>query len=202
MELDVLLTTLKEVGYVGIFLWLWLGMLGIPVPNEAIVTTIGYLSSTNTLQADIVFLVGYLGIVASLTTSYLLGKVLGKNLVVFLSKKKGTKRSIRKALHLIKKYHVYSLVVSYFIPGVRIFVPFLYGMMRLSYFRFALLSYTTAFIWFCLFFSLGMLSGTNKDLSMYVALTAIVLISVISVLINWFRRRKKRMSEQIPSEYT
>ncbi|RXI98682.1 DedA family protein [Anaerobacillus alkaliphilus] len=202
MELDVLLTTIKDVGYVGIFLWLWLGMLGVPVPNEAIVTTIGYISTTNLLQSDIVFIVGYLGILASLTTSYFLGRVIGKRIVSFLSMKKGTKKSIRKALHLIKKYHVYSLVISYFIPGVRIFVPFLYGMMRLSYLRFALLSYTTALIWFCLFFSLGRLSGTNEDLSIYVAITAIISISIFSIILNWFKKKKKRLAEQVPGEYS
>ncbi|MCT8137221.1 DedA family protein [Anaerobacillus sp. CMMVII] len=199
MELDVLLIVLKELGYLGIFLWLWLGMLGIPVPNEAIVTTIGYLSTTNMLQGNKVFLVGYLGIVASLSTSYLLGRVFGKTLVNHLSKKKGTKTSLRKALHLIKKYHVYSLIVSYFIPGVRIFVPFLYGMMRLSYLRFALLSYSTAFIWFSLFFLLGMVTGTNEDQAIYVTIVIVFSVSIGSIVINALKKKKKRVEESLHS---
>jgi membrane-associated protein len=196
MELDVLLTAvLKELGYVGIFLWLWLGMIGIPIPNEAIVTTIGYLSTTQILQGDKVFFAGYLGIIASLTTSYLLGRFIGEKLVSYLSKRKGPKTSIRKALYLIKKYHVYSLVISYFIPGVRIFVPFLYGMMRLSYVRFATLSYLTALLWFSIFFVLGVFTGKNDDLAIYITVAVVITISVGSLIIKFVRRKKKRVEE-------
>jgi membrane-associated protein len=199
MELDVLLAVLKELGYVGIFLWLWLGMLGIPIPNEAIVTTIGYLSTTNMLQGDKVFFVGYLGILASLTTSYLLGRIIGKKLVNYLSRKKGTKTSIRKAIYLINKYHMYSLIISYFIPGVRIFVPFIYGMMRLSYIRFAALSYTTALVWFSLFFSLGMATGNHEELSILLTIAIVALICIVPLIVNLYKRKKKPVEESFHS---
>lgn len=195
MELDILINVIKELGYLGIFLWLWLGMLGIPIPNEIIVTTIGYLATTHILQYEIVFIAGYLGIVASLTTSYLLGRIIGKPLVSYFSKRKSTKSAIRKGIHLIKKFHVYSLVISYFIPGVRNFVPFLYGMMRLSYLRFALLSYSTAFVWFSLFFTLGTVSGRNEDISIFVTVAAVVTISFGSFVVNWIKRKKKRVEQ-------
>jgi membrane-associated protein len=195
MEIDILVNVVKELGYLGIFLWLWLGMLGIPIPNEIIVTAIGYLATTHILQFEIVFIAGYLGIVASLTTSYLLGRIVGKPLVRFFSKRKSTKESIRKGIHLIKKFHVYSLVISYFIPGVRNFVPFLYGMMRLPYLRFALLSYSTAFVWFSLFFTLGSVSGINGDISIYITVAAIVTISFGSFVVNWIKRKKKRVEQ-------
>jgi membrane-associated protein len=199
MESDIILNIIKELGYLGIFLWLWLGMLGIPIPNEVIVTTVGYLTTTPYLQVEKVFIAGYLGILASLSTSYLLGRLLGRKLVGYLSKKGQTKSSIRKALHLIKKYHVYSLIISYFIPGVRNFVPFLYGMMRLSYFRFALLSYSTAFVWFSLFFLLGRVSGLNEDISIYVTVSAVVIISFGSFVINWIKRKRRHVKEQLHS---
>lgn len=195
MELDILINVIKELGYVGIFLWLWLGMFGIPVPNEIIVTSIGYLANTDILQVEKVFISGYLGVVASLTTSYLLGRTVGKPLVGYFSKKNRTKSSIRKAIHLIKKFHAYSLVISYFIPGVRNFVPFLYGMMRFSYFRFALFSYSTAFVWFSVFFALGTVSGRNEDISIYVTVAAVITISFGSFVANWIKRKKKRVQQ-------
>lgn len=195
MELDILINVIKELGYLGIFLWLWLGMLGIPIPNEIIVTTIGYLATTHILQIEIVFIAGYLGIVASLTTSYLFGRIVGQPLVRYFSKRKSMKSSIRKGLHLIKKFHIYSLVISYFIPGVRNFVPFLYGMMRLSYLRFALLSYSTAFVWFSLFFTLGTVSGKNEDISIFVTVAAVVTISFGSFVVNSIKRKKKRVEQ-------
>lgn len=195
MELDVLLTVLKELGYYGIFLWLWLGMLSVPVPNEAIVTTVGYLASMQILEVQKAFVAGYLGIIASLTTSYLIGRTIGRKLVSSLSKKKGTKTSIRKGLYLIKKYHTYSLVISYFIPGVRIFVPFLYGMMRLSYFRFAFFSYSTAFVWFSLFFLIGMFTGKNEDFSIYLIIALVISISSVPLVIKWLKKKKNRVEE-------
>ena len=197
MEVALVTEALKELGYFGIYLWLWLGMLGIPIPNEIIVTTIGYLATTKFLEIDKAFLVGYFGIVTSLTTSYLIGKLIGGRLYIYLQKKKRSHRSLKKSVLLMNKFHVFSLCISYFIPGLRNFVPFMYGMMKLPYLRFALFSYTTAFVWFTLFFSIGLFTGVNENYSIYVSLSAITLILSISLMIRIKNSRKRRAAERI-----
>ncbi|OIJ18160.1 hypothetical protein BKP45_11235 [Anaerobacillus alkalidiazotrophicus] len=103
MEIDVLKNLLNELGYFGVFLWLWLGMLGIPVPNEVVVASIGYLSTTPLLKIEKVIIIGYLGLISSLTTSYLLGRIVGKRFVRYFSIKPGSKSSLRKASKFNKK---------------------------------------------------------------------------------------------------
>ncbi|WML47089.1 hypothetical protein RCG23_16045 [Neobacillus sp. PS3-34] len=41
MEMEMLLQFFEDNGYLGIFLWLWLGIFGLPVPNEIISMTVG-----------------------------------------------------------------------------------------------------------------------------------------------------------------
>ncbi|WP_078551489.1 DedA family protein [Bacillus alkalicellulosilyticus] len=157
MDVDFLLVAVKDYGYVALFLWVWLGMFIAPVPNEVLVSSFGFISGT-LLHPPLAFIMTYSGIVASLTTSFFIGRFIGYPVLQWLQRK-GTRKYITIATSLIDKYQTYSLSFSYFIPGVRNIVPFLYGMRKLSFLKFALLAYSSAFVWCSLFFFSGMYFG-------------------------------------------
>lgn len=163
MELDFILNLIEENGYIGLFLWLWIGVFGIPIPNEIISMTIGLAASMKVLNPIVMFIVTYLGILAALTTSYLIGKYIGRPLLPFFEKRKRSATVIEKSLRIMDKYHAYSLTFSYFIPGMRNFVPFLYGLSKLPFKTFIIFAYTGAAIWLTIFFSLGYWFGDHKE---------------------------------------
>lgn len=199
MEVEIVIETFKEYGYLGIYFWLWLGMLGIPIPNEVIVTTIGYLTKTTLLEGPKTFMISYLGIISSLTTSYLFGRLIGSKLLTFFSKYKRPSRSIERSISLIHKLHVYALSISYFLPGARNFVPFLFGTMKLPFLRFAIFSYLTSFFWFVIFFSFGRFSKGNERLSIIVSVGAIAVVTFVSLLVR-MKKRKNYLNEQLQSK--
>ncbi|OIJ12502.1 hypothetical protein BKP37_13820 [Anaerobacillus alkalilacustris] len=61
----------------------------------------------------------------------------------------------------------------------------------------ALLSNFTAFVWFSLFFSLGMLTGQNSDSSTYITIPALIILILGFLYVNWIKRKKKRVEEQL-----
>lgn len=185
MDLDLIMDIIEKNGYLGLFLWLWFGVFGLPVPNEVISMTVGLAASLGALHPVSAFVVTYCGILAALTTLYLLGRLVGRRLISTLEKRKRFSNTLKKSLRLLERYHALSLSFSYFIPGVRNFLPLLYGFSRLPYRSFALFAYSGAFIWLLVVFSIGYLFGDNvevvgkygEELAVCASLTALVLIT-------------------------
>ncbi|MFT9598992.1 DedA family protein [Mesobacillus sp.] len=194
MDLELVINIIEDNGYLGLFLWLWFGVFVIPVPNEVILMTVGLASAKGSLNPILAFLVTYMGISAAFTSTYLLGRVIGRRLLRLLGKKKRFANSIESAMKLMERYHAFSLSLSCFAPGVRYLVPLLYGFSRLPIKTFAVFAYSGAFVWVSIIFLLGYLFGDKMDIVMkynkefWLVILAFVIISTIFV----YRRRKIR----------
>ncbi|MGJ7920094.1 DedA family protein [Neobacillus sp. LXY-4] len=197
METDFILEIIKDYGYIGLFFWLWLGIFGIPVPNEVIVMSIGFLSYEKVLHPVATFIVTYSGIVAALTTCYSLGRFVGRPFLHFFEKRKRFSRKIDSSFRLIERYHAFSLSLSYFLPGFRNFVPFLYGVSKYSFRSFMIFSYGGALVWLSIVFSIGYwFNGNIKTILVFgneflFGLATVVIFVIIFKLIH--RKRIKKM---------
>lgn len=196
MELDFILDIIEKSGYLGLFLWLWLGVFGAPVPNEVIIMTVGLAAAEDVLNPFITFLVTYAGILFALTTSFIIGKYIGGPILPFFQKRKRFAKEIDKSFKLMEKYHAYSLSLSYFIPGLRNFVPFLYGVSKLPYKTFALFAYVGAFVWLIISFSLGYWFGDHREeiakveSEFFIAIGVFILCYIIAKVIIKKRKQK------------
>lgn len=160
----------------------------------------GVVSSIGILKPIPAFLLTYLGVVSGLSLGYVLGRMMGLRVIDRLLAKQKNQHLI-KAQNLLEKYNHYALVLSYFIPFVRHIVPYLVGINKMSFKRYALYSYTTGFFWTLFYFVLGTGFGENieriADLAFqYGALFGIVLgIGIIAYLLynrtNTIRRSKQ-----------
>lgn len=184
MELHELLSYIEQYGYAALFFCLWLGIVGMPVPDEMIVMSGGFVSSLGILSVIPAFLLTYLGVVSGLSLGYILGKIFGVKVLDKLMKKKKAKYLLQSQ-ELINRYGHYALVTSYFIPVVRHIVPYLVGMNRMSFQTYVLYSYTTGFVWTLLYFILGSMFG--KHIEMIVELATkygIYFGSIIVVIVS------------------
>ncbi|MGE5700924.1 MAG: DedA family protein [Clostridia bacterium] len=184
LSLDMLLAILEQYGYVALFFMLWLGIVGLPIPDELVVAAGGFLASIGILNPLYSFLAGYLGVASGLTIGYLLGRWFGKPILGRLSKKPKMHAYIVRSSTLIEKYGTFSLCISYLLPVVRHVVPYIVAMGGMSYRRYALFSYTTGLVWTAGFYFVGHFFGKNME--MVVAMTrkyGFIAIGVIAVLI-------------------
>ncbi|SEN05653.1 membrane protein DedA, SNARE-associated domain [Lihuaxuella thermophila] len=183
---------LQEYGYLGIFLFLVLGIVGLPLPDEIMMTFIGYLTSIGQLNLYLTYLSALAGSACGITTSYLLGMKLG---YPFLRKYGNkifiTRRRLRITQVLFRKYGNWLLFAGYFIPGVRHVTAYLAGISRIPFPRFSLFAYTGAVVWCATFIGLGHLLGANWEIAFdmihkYGGRIFLIALPVIAILLGWF----------------
>jgi len=192
MDINLLVTIIEQYGYLAIFFMLWLGIVGLPIPDELVVATAGFLASVSLLDPVSSFLFSFLGVASGLTIGFLLGKWFGKPILAWLSKNEKMRRSIGKAAHLQKKYGTLALCVSYLFPVVRHVVPYLVAMGGMSFRRYVMISFPVGLAWTVAFYLIGYTCGRNVEtliplIRSYGWQALIVLLVLIAA--GWLARR-------------
>ncbi|WP_426452195.1 DedA family protein [Paenibacillus sp. S-38] len=161
MTVDTLVAWIEQYGYAALFFSLWLGIVGAPIPDEAIVMTGGAVAAGGLLEPVPAFLLTYLGVVSGLSLGYVLGRYAGGWALDKLKRKPKLQKHIVFSERLVERYGSLALVISYFVPVVRHVMPYLLGMNRMPFSRYAALSYTTGLLWTLLFFLAGRYAGDH-----------------------------------------
>jgi membrane protein DedA with SNARE-associated domain len=137
-----------DYGYLGIFVLLVLGIVGVPVPDETLLTYVGHLSARGELRLLPTIIAAVLGSSCGITISYFLGRTAGN----WLMTKFGpflhiTPPRMEKVHGWFERFGRWTLVIGYFIPGVRHLTAFAAGTSRLEFPVFSLFAYSGALIW-------------------------------------------------------
>lgn len=186
--MEVLHFWISHYGYVGIFSLLMLGIIGLPVPDETLLTLSGYLISHGELKLIPTFLAAYFGSIAGISISYAIGSTFGHHILV----KYGhyihiTEARLQKAHNWFEKTGRWSLLFGYFIPGVRHVVAIIAGTSELTMWEFALFAYTGGFIWTATFISIGYFFGNHWRKVMHTIDHHIIIVSIaIAVFLTLF----------------
>lgn len=154
---STVLQWVQSYGYVAIFSLLVLGIVGLPVPDEFLLTGCGFLIYQGSLRPVPAFFSALAGSMSGITCSYLIGRTVGWK---FLHSRFG------RLLHIsdsdIKRVHDWfdrighwALMVGYFIPGVRHFTAIVAGTSKLEPRSFALFAYSGATLWVSTFLFIG-----------------------------------------------
>jgi membrane protein DedA with SNARE-associated domain len=144
-------------GYFAIFSLLVLGIVGLPVPDEFLLASCGFLVYQGHLQLIPTLASALAGSVSGITCSYIIGRTVGWT---FLHSRFGRMLHIRDSQ--IARVHDWfnrmghwALMIGYFIPGVRHFTAIVAGTSKLEYRGFALYAYSGAAVWVSIFIFIG-----------------------------------------------
>jgi membrane protein DedA with SNARE-associated domain len=155
----------KDYGYVGIFLLLVLGIVGIPIPDETLLTFSGFLCFRGKLSLPLTLLTAFLGSATGISLSYLLGRSLGyKALKRFGPRFHITEEKLEAVHRWFHRLGRWALALGYFIPGVRHLTAFVAGASKLEYTTFALYAYPGGAVWASAFVLAGYQLGKNWHL--------------------------------------
>jgi membrane-associated protein len=160
---DTLLTMIADYGYAALFFALWLGIIGMPIPDEVVVMLGGAVTSNGLLHLVPAFLLTYLGVISGLSLGYVLGRFIGTPVIERLKRKNKMAKYLSISEQMIDRYGNFALVVSYFFPVVRHVLPYIVGLNKMTFRRYALISYPTGLIWTLLFFTAGRLAGGHIE---------------------------------------
>jgi membrane protein DedA with SNARE-associated domain len=190
-------------GYPAIFVLLVFGIVGLPVPDETLLTFTGYLIFKGQLKLVPAFLAAFTGSGCGITLSYVLGRTFGIALIHRYGKYIHlTEKRIGEAHAWFERFGRWGLTIGYFIPGVRHFTAYAAGISDLEPHLFAVFAYTGAFLWASCFISLGYFLGerweeTSARIHRYVLIACGVAI-VLGLLYLLVRKLKGSKSSPPP----
>jgi len=185
-------------GYVGLFFLLVLGIVGLPVPDEWLLTLCGYFVYRQTFRFVPTVTAAFLGSICGITISYILGRTIG----TFLLVKYG--RLLRITQHEINSVHGWfrrigrwTLTLGYFVPGVRHLTAYVAGATELEVLTFVLFAYVGGFVWSVTFISLGYYLGEQWERISDMADRTSVLVFIVLLLAvaGYVLTRLKRKSQ-------
>ena len=194
---------IQQFPYLGLFILLILGTLGLPFPEDAILLLSGLLAAQDYIKLLPAFLVVYSGLLLTDFLLYSVGKKYGRSLVEHKRFRKIV--TAKRLSKLERKFQKWGALVVFFgrhLLGLRAQIFLAAGVMRMPWKKFLLVDGTSALFTITLWGGLGYVGGSSvqaltKDLRNLELIFVVVLsISIlIGMLVKYLRHRRKKMGE-------
>lgn len=201
MVLEILKEWILDYGYAALYGMLALGIVGLPVPDEILMTFVGYLTSIGWFSYPLALAVCFLGSLTGMTVSYFIGHKVGKPFLWKFGKwVKLTPKRLHLAEHWFKRFGLWTVTFGYFVPGVRHFTCYLAGISGVKFWKYMLFAGTGGILWVATFITLGRFIGTSMDGMMprihkYMGFGALGIALVAGIIIYvYMMRRSKRVA--------
>jgi membrane-associated protein len=172
------------------------------LPGDSLLFAAGAISALDTPVSPVVLIIilSLAGILGD-AVNYAIGLRVGPKI---FSKEKSrllNKRHLERAQRFYEKYGGRTIVFARFVPIVRTFAPFVAGIGRMGYRRFALYNVSGAIGWVASFVLAGYYFGTIPAVkrNFTLVIIAIMVISVLPIAIEWWRSRKAERAEDAPA---
>ena len=151
---------ISQHGYAGIFSLLAFGIVGLPLPDEWLLTFSGYLVFKHVLRFVPALGAAFLGSACGITVSYGMGKLFDTYVILkYGSIFHITDQRMARVHDWFERRGRWTLLIGYFVPGVRHLTGYVAGASALSLPNFMLFAYSGALLWAVTFTSLGYLLG-------------------------------------------
>lgn len=176
----------KQLGYAGIYLSLALGILGVPIPDEALMTYLGYLIDTGKLNYGYSFICSFMGSLTGMTLSYLIGRGILSRFENKFEERFNLKEKRIYLENILARFGNIIIVFGYYFPGIRHLLAYTSGMLKMNYVKFFMYSSIGAFIWVNSCILLGYYLGDDWKKILFfslhyknvIAITAIVILVI------------------------
>lgn len=184
--------------YMALFGFLALGMIGLPIPEETLMTFIGSLTAFDHLTLAGSIAVCFAGTMTGMVISYWIGRRVGKPFLDrygkwFLL----TPARLARAEKWFQKYGVWTVSFGYFVPGVRQLTCYLAGMSRMRFWLYLVYAGSGALVWCFSFITLGRIIGHNWEavlnmIHVYLGRGVAIGLGVMLLLVLVFLRLRKK----------
>jgi membrane protein DedA with SNARE-associated domain len=183
-------------GYLGIFVSVFIGNLGIPVPEETVMVAAGFLANRNILDLRYVYVVVILSAVTGDCCGFLIGRTGGQRLLARLASKSQFIRTRYERLQVFFQTHGSKAVfMARFITGARFMAGPMAGAAGMPFLQFLGWNVLGALVWCTLVVTVGYLLGDEfyraasmtHQMARWIGLAGFILVVV--VFFFWWRDR-------------
>ncbi len=188
-------------GYLGIFTAVFVGNLGVPVPEETVMLAAGFLAGQVLLDLRLVYVVVILSAVTGDCCGYVIGRTGGQRVLARLAVTFPFMRTRYERLQLFFQTHGSKAVfMARFITGVRFMAGPMAGACGMPFFQFLGWNVLGALVWCSLVVTVGYLVGGElypalamaHQVSRWIGVAAFFLLVVVFVF--WWRDRHPAVS--------
>lgn len=189
-----------QYGYLVLLLGLPLDAIALPIPpGNATLTYTGYLSYKGVLHASLAWILAYFGATSGMTITYWIGYRVGSPVIRTYGKWLFLKpRYLKKTRMSYLKYGNKLLLFAYFLPGLRQFIGYFVGIIRIPFPVFALYAYTGAALWVGFFFGIGYFFANTWEVLLFIIeqylkyfFIGLFIIFGGFIFVKWSQGRKK-----------
>ncbi len=187
---------IAQYGYAAVFALLMFGIVGLPVPDETLLTFCGFLVYKGQLSALPAFATAFAGSACGITLSYILGRTFGLALIHRYGRYVRIREDhVTKAHAWFERVGHWGLTFGYFVPGIRHFTAYAAGMSEVSPHQFALFAYTGGLLWVGTFLSLGYFLGerwhaVENNIHQYLVWITLAAAIGLAAYLVWRKRRR------------
>lgn len=147
---------LHHYGYGGLFVLLFIEMLGVPIPVEAVLAFAGIGWTKGVFSLPPLLLAAYAANLGGATAAYAIGRFAGRRALLAIGGRFGLReKRFEQVERKFEKYSVALLLGSRFLLGFRVFVPYLAGINRLPFARFSMYNALSGIVWVTVYVLFG-----------------------------------------------
>lgn len=155
----------NQVGYVGIFVGMFLESTIIPIPSELIMIPAGISAAKGGMNIYLITIVGILGNIVGAVFSYFIAISLGRSVLINFGKYCFVKEAtIIKIENFFQSHGPLSVFIARLLPGFRHFISIPAGIAKMNFSKFFFYTTTGSAIWTTVLAFLGFAIGENQKL--------------------------------------
>lgn len=196
LEPATIIQWLSTWGYLGIFVFVFVGNVGIPVPEETVMLVAGFLAGQSILHLHLVYAIAIVSAVIGDCCGFIVGRTGGQRVLARLAERFSFVRIRYDRLQVFFHTHGSKAVfMARFVAGARFLAGPMAGAAGMPFLRFLAWNVLGAVIWCTLVVTVGYLLGDELYRALMLAHSATRWILLAAVLICvalyffWWRER-------------
>lgn len=171
------------------------GLVATPfLPGDSLLFAAGAITAkTGILNVWLLIPLLFISAIAGDNTNYFIGKYIGHRLFEMKGLRKILKKKYLDQTHeFYEKHGGKTIILARFIPIIRTFAPFVAGVGEMKYGRYIMFCIVGGFLWVTLLTLAGFYFGNLEFVknNFEIVIFAIIFISIIPVIIQFFKMRK------------
>jgi membrane-associated protein len=167
------------------------------LPGDSLLFAAGTLAAISMLNVHYLFILLVLAAVLGNSSNYLVGHLIGEK--IFLKYPRFLKKEYLDRTHqFYEKHGGKTVIITRFVPIIRTFAPFVAGVGSMTFAKFSLFNITGGILWVGVFIYGGYFFGNIPFVknNFSVVTIAIILISLLPAIIEFFRQKRKVVKPQ------
>jgi membrane protein DedA with SNARE-associated domain len=192
--IEATLKFINEIGYLGIFIGMFLESTLFPIPSELIMIPAGFAASKGVFNFYLVTIIGILGNVLGAIFSYYLALKLGHPILVKIGKYFFVREeTLIKIENYFARHGSISVFVGRLLPGFRHFISLPAGLAKMNIKLFIFYTCLGSAIWTTILSTIGYFIGENQELienNLKTLVFAAIIFCVILAAFYLFRKKK------------